>query len=409
MKNQLKKSVILLLSLITIAAGSTGCGQNTPNDKNYDLNRINSEVTGRNVDFAFDLFREINKEEKAENIFISPLSVSTALTMTYNGALGDTLAEMEEGLRYEGLKPQEVNDTYSNLLPYLSQTDKKVELNISNSIWYRQGEAIKREFISTNESVFDAEVKETDFSDPETVNAMNKWIKESTKGKIDKMISPPIPDYIVMYLINAVYFKGEWAVQFKQEDTFQTDFNGIDGVQTIDMMSRKGEVEYGEGLDYKAVRLPYGEGKTAMYFILPDVGQDIDSFIRTMDSDKFKNVKNTLNDTEDVFIQIPKFKMEYGIKKLNEPLIAMGMELPFSEEADLSGIRDGLFISEVLHKAVIEVNEEGSEAAGVTVVIVAETAAQEPVTFIADRPFLFLIEEEATGSILFMGKYCNAP
>jgi len=409
MKKYIKKSVILLLSLITIATCAMGCGQKTQNDKNYDLNKINSEVTGRNVDFAFDIFREINEEEKAENIFISPLSISTALTMTYNGALGDTLAEMEKGLRYEGLKPQEVNGTYSNLLPYLSQVDKKVELNISNSIWYRQGEAIKDEFIATNKNVFAAEVKEADFSDPQTVSAINKWIKESTEGKIDKMISPPIPDYIVMYLIDAVYFKGEWAAQFKKDDTFQTDFNGINGVQTIDMMSRKGEVEYGEGVDYKAVRLPYGEGKTAMYFILPEVGQDIDSFIRAMDSDKFKSVKAALNDTEDVLIQVPKFKMEYGIKKLNDPLISMGMELPFSAEADLSGIREGLFISEVLHKAVIEVNEEGSEAAGVTVVIVAETAAQEPVTFIADRPFLFLIEEEATGSILFMGKYCNAP
>ncbi len=409
MKINIKKPVVLLLGLIMMVAVTAGCSQNTENDKSYDLNKINNEVTGRNVDFAFDIFREINREEKAENIFISPLSISTALTMTYNGALGDTLAQMEKGLRYEGLIIHEVNETYSNLLPYLSQTDKKVELNICNSIWYRQGEAIKEEFISTNQNVFDAEVKEADFSDPETVNAINKWIKESTKGKIDKMIDPPIPDQVVMYLINAVYFKGEWAAQFNIEDTFQTDFNGIDGFQTIDMMSMKGEVEYGEGYDYKAVRLPYGEGKTAMYFILPEAGQDIDSFIRTMDSDKFNSVKDTLKNTEDVLLQVPKFKMEYGIKKLNDPLIAMGMELPFSAEADLSGIREGLFISEVLHKAVIEVNEEGSEAAGVTVVIVAETAAQEPVTFIADRPFLFLIEEEATGSILFMGKYCNAP
>lgn len=408
MKISTKKLMGLLLSIVLIASSIMGCSENPGSEKAYELNKVSPEVTDRNVDFAFDLFREINNEDKAKNIVISPLSVSTALTMTYNGAVGDTLTEMEKGLRYEGLNVDTVNGTYENLLHYLSQADKKVELNISNSIWYRAGENIKEEFISANRRVFNAEVNAVDFSDPKTVQTINAWIKSATEGKIVEMLSPPIPDYIVMYLINAVYFKGEWTEKFKASDTFQSDFNGLDGIQAVDMMSRNGEVQYGEGLDYKAVRLPYGEGKTAMYFIMPKNGQDINTFVQSMDSKKFKIVKDSLNTTENVRLQIPKFKMEYGIKKLNDALIAMGMKLPFSADADLSGIREGLFISEVLHKAVIEVDEKGSEAAGVTVVVVGETAMQEPVAFVADRPFIFLIEEAGTGSILFMGKYCNA-
>ncbi len=402
------KSIVILLILILIFSSFYGCGQRPDEGKEYDMTKISSEVMNRNAEFSFDLFRALDSEDRASNIFISPLSVSTALTMTYNGAVGDTLAEMEKGLRYDGIKRQDVNETYENLLAYLTQADKKVDLNISNSIWYRQGEPIKNEFITTNRNVFTAEVNEVDFSDPETVNSINSWIKNSTKGKIEKMISPPIPDTIVMYLINAVYFKGQWTTKFKKSDTFESEFHGLDSVQKVDMMRRNGEVEYGEGDDFKVVKLPYGNGKTAMYCILPDEDQDISSFVQSINAEKFNRVKESINTTESVELQIPKFKMEYGIKKLNDPLISMGMVLPFSTEADFSGIREGLYISEVLHKAVIEVNEEGSEAAGATVVIVGETAVQEPVTFIADRPFLFLIEEEETGTILFMGKYCNA-
>lgn len=408
MKSITNKTTVLLLVFMLLLSSFYGCGQKPGVGKDYDMAKISSEVMNRNIEFSFDLFRALDSEDRASNIFISPLSVSTALTMTYNDAVGDTLANMEKGLRYDGIERQEVNETYENLLAYLPQTDSKIDLNISNSIWYRQGEPIKDEFITTNKNVFTAEVKEADFSDPETVNSINSWIKNSTNGKIEEMISPPIPDTIVMYLINAVYFKGQWTTKFKKSDTFESDFYGLDGIQKVNMMRRNGEVEYGEGDDFKVVKLPYGNGKTAMYCILPDEEQDITSFVQSINAKKFNRIKESINPTENVELQIPKFKMEYGIKKLNDPLMSMGMVLPFSADADFSGIREGLYISDVLHKAVIDVNEEGSEAAGATVVIVGETAVQEPVTFIADRPFLFLIEEEETGTILFMGKYCNA-
>ena len=178
-------------------------------------------------------------------------------------------------------------------------------------------------------------------------------------------------------------------------------------VQRTDMMGHYGDVDYGQGDGYKAARLPYGKEKVSMYLLLPTDGKTINDWVADLSADVFADIRSSITTQEKVDLRIPKFKMEYGIKELNNELIAMGMELPFTPDADFSGIRGGLFISQVLHKAVIEVNEEGSEAAGVTVVVMEESAALDPLTFIADQPFLFLIAEEDTGSILFLGKFTS--
>ena len=248
-----------------------------------------------------------------------------------------------------------------------------------------------------------------DFSNPKSADIINNWIKISTKDKIEKMLDPPLPTDVVMYLINAVYFKGDWSTQFNKEHTYSSNFNGLNkNIQSVDMMSRIGTIEYGMGDDYQVVRLPYGEGKVSMYVVLPDLKQDINTFLNLMDRNKYMEIKASIELIEEVTLNLPKFNMEYGIKELNNQLIAMGMEYPFSEMADFSDIRKGLFISRVLHKAVIEVNEEGSEAAGVTVVEMQESAAMDSIVFTADRPFLFMINEDDTDTILFMGKFINA-
>ncbi|MCG8501873.1 MAG: serpin family protein, partial [Firmicutes bacterium] len=237
---------------------------------------------------------------------------------------------------------------------------------------------------------------------------INKWISDATKGKIQKMIAPPISQDVLMYLINAIYFKGEWTEQFDKKHTFSRKFRAGNGeTKKVMMMSRKGEVAYGQGDDFKAVRLPYGNGKTAMYCILPDEAASINQFIAGIDGAKWNTIKKSLSQTEDVTVQIPRFKMEYGIKNLNDSLTALGMGEAFHGSADfsgISGIRDDIFIGNVLHKAMIEVNEEGSEAAGVTVSEIQKTAIVEPITFIGDRPFVFVIADEDTGTVLFVGK-----
>jgi serpin B len=169
-------------------------------------------------------------------------------------------------------------------------------------------------------------------------------------------------------------------------------------------MSWKGTIEYASGDNYKAVRLPYGKGKTAMYVVLPDEDVPMDEFVAGLQPDFWDELTGSLTKTDDVILQIPRFKLEYGIKELKDSLSVLGMGEAFSDEADFSGIRENTYISSVMHKAVIEVNEEGSEAAGVTAVEAKLTSAAEPISFIADRPLIFAIADEDTGTILFLGK-----
>ena len=406
----MKKLGYLSLCIIVIFGLLTGCGNNSLKQvASFDKEEIDASVVKGTTEFAFDMFKQLNGEEENGNIFISPLSISTALSMTCNGARTTTKEAMAEALRYEGMDIEQVNKTYQNLLGYLGQVDPKIELNINNSIWIREGEPIEEAFISLNKDIFNADVKTMDFSKEGAADKINKWISEATKGKIQKMIEPPISQDVLMYLINAIYFKGEWTEQFDKKHTFSRKFRAGSGeTKKVMMMSRKGEVAYGQGDDFKAVRLPYGNGKTAMYCILPDEAASINQFIAGIDGAKWNTIKKSLSETKDVTVQIPRFKMEYGIKDLKGSLTALGMDEAFCESADFSGIRDDVFIETVLHKAVIEVNEEGSEAAGATAVGVGitsnETAIVEPITFIGDRPFVFVIADEDTGTVLFVGK-----
>lgn len=395
--------VLAVFLSLTVFAGCTAGG--FTGSQKVDLDKLDPKVISGNTEFAFDLFRELNREDPEENVFISPLSISTALTMTYQGAGGTTKEGMAEALNYEGIELQSLNDTYRHLLSYLARVDKDIELKIGNSIWIREGEEIQPGFLEVNKNIFRAEVAELDFTKQDAADTINRWIEKATEGKIEKMLEGEIPPHVIMYLINAIYFKGEWTDQFDKNNTFPTEFrSGTGEKQPVMMMSKQGKVEYGEGEDYQAIRLPYGNEKTAMYVILPRKDLDVNSLIGKMDPAKWEEIKSSTGIQRDVIVQLPRFKIEYGIKLLNDSLSNLGMAEAFTDRADFSGIREGIFINRVMHKAVIEVNEEGSEAAAATVVEMTEAAAMEPLKFIADRPFIFLIAEEETGSILFMGK-----
>lgn len=395
-------SVVLLSFTFTACSGSLGAGLI---GKGYDMAKISKSVINANSEFAFDIFKQLNTEDADKNIFISPLSISTALTMTYNGAESTTKKAMGEVLGFRDMDINAVNESYNNLLNYLKNVDKKVDLSIANSIWVRQGEEIQAGFLSNNQSQFNAKIAALDFSKDDAANTINQWISNATKSKIDKMLEPPIDSSVIMYLINAIYFKGEWSDQFNPKNTFDHIFKTFDGKeQTVRMMSRKGKVQYAKGDNYKAVKLPYGKGKTSAYFILPDDGIHMNEFIGNISITQWNDIRNNMSEVDEMILQIPKFKMEYGIKNLNDSLQSLGMGEAFGDRADFSGIREGVYISQVLHKAVIEVNEKGSKAAAATVVAMNKGAAVEPITFIADRPFIFFIADDITGTILFMGK-----
>jgi len=392
--------IVLIFSLMTASLQAAGEMKSAGSDESKKL-------VDANTGFAFNIFKQLNAEDKTKNVFISPYSISTALTMTYNGAGTSTKKEMEKTLGFDKMSKDQVNNGFKYLSNALKQKDKNVELNIGNSIWIRNNEKVKQDFISLNKDTFGANIARLDFSKKDAADTINKWVSDATKKKISKIISPPIPSDVMLYLINAVYFKGEWTNKFDKKDTLDKTFTtGNDKTKDIKMMAKQGTVEYGKGKDYKVVRLPYGQGNTAMYCVLPDKGVNINSFINSLDTNKWNEIKSNIFKEEEVTLQIPKFKMEYGIKELTSSLSKLGMKEAFTDKADFTGIGDNLRISKVLHKAVIDVNEEGSEATAVTAVEVTCTGVRigDPLSFIADRPFLFVIADDKTGTILFMGK-----
>lgn len=402
----MKRLVAVILSALLVSMLLASCGTMAETLGVYDKSKIDAGFGDRGAKFAFNIFKAVNTEDRGTNVFISPLSISTALTMTYQGAEGTTREVMAEALQLAGFDDEVLNESYKNLLKYLKQADGKLKLDISNSIWIREGKTIRKEFLDVNKTIFDAYVKSLDFSKADAADTINKWIDEATKGKITKMIDPPIASNIIMYLINAIYFKGQWSDKFDSKSTYDAKFHMDDGTDSnVKMMSRYGKVDFAQDSDYKAVRLPYGNGKLAMYCILPPKDTDINEFVAEMDFSKWNKIRSSMREVKELKVQIPRFSMEYGIKNLNGALESLGMGEAFSDNADFSGIGDSIAISRVLHKAVIEVNEEGSTAAGVTVVEMRETAAvMDPPEFVADRPFMFMIADDETGSILFMGK-----
>ncbi|UWG96571.1 serpin family protein [Dehalobacter sp. DCM] len=407
----MKKRVCLLLCIILTISLLAGCSAKPASQNStFDKNGISPEVVVQNSRFAFELFQQLNKEDGTENIFISPLSIATALSMTYQGAEAETKKAMAKALGYSEIDDSILNESYKNLIPYLNQLDKKVTLNISNSIWVREGEDIKPAFLTVNKDIFNAAVTPLDFNQDKAADQINQWISQSTNKKIEKMVDSPIAPDVIMYLINAIYFKGDWTAEFDAEKTFQTQFRARNGGKSdVMMMSRTGKIAYGQGDGFQAVRLPYGNGKAAMYCILPEETEPINEFIGGLDAERWNVIRTSISEREDVLLQLPRFKVEYGIKDLKDSLSALGMGLAFTDNADFSRIRDDICISRVLHKAVIEVNEEGSEAAAATVVEMKLTGApMDAPSFIADRPFLFIIADDETGTILFMGKLIEA-
>ena len=358
--------------------------------------------------FGLKLFQEVVKQEKDKNVFISPLSVSMALGMTYNGANGSTQEAMQKTMELSGLTLQEVNESYQHLIEILPGLDPNVQFQIANSIWYRHSMTFEEEFIQLNKTYFNALVSGLNFDDPNSADIINAWVDENTKGKITEIIKPPIDPSMVMYLINAIYFKGEWTYQFNKETTSEWPFLLLNNqTKSCQMMGQKSEYPYLENEDFQTVSLSYGKGDYSMIIFLPKLGKNIDSLIADLSQENLDSWLNGL-ESDSGKVCLPKFTLEYDLL-VNDALKALGMGSAFDpEQADFTGMRreGGIFISEVKHKTYIEVNEEGTVAAGVT--SVGMSLSMDPPShifeFLADRPFLFVIRENRSGTILFIGK-----
>ena len=358
--------------------------------------------------FGFELLREIVNAEKDTNVFISPLSVSMALAMTYNGAAGATETAMQQTLGLAGLSRAQVNESFLSLIELLSQLDPKVQFLIANSIWYWQGYTVLPDFVSLNQKYFHAEVNGLDFADPGAPGVINGWVNLHTQGKIDKIIDQIGRD-VMMYLINAIYFKGTWSYEFKKESTTDDWFwQDLNNKLPCKMMRQSNEFSYFENESLQAIDLPYGDGQFSMSVFLPKANASVDALIASMDAAKWAEWTAAFEKATGI-LYLPKFKLEWELV-LNDVLKAMGMGIAFTGQADFSRMMQDvqLFISMVKHKTFVQVDEEGTEAAAVTVVEMSRTSAgggpSAEFVMRVDRPFLFMIREHHSQTILFVGK-----
>ena len=399
---------IIVLSLLTLLGISCEVKQVDPGIKSLDLSKKSLELLESDNAFGLELFAAVMQEaEEGENVMISPLSVALALGMTYNGSATTTREAMEATLKLQGFTEGEINDGYKDIIDQLLDLDPKVVMQIANSIWYREGFTVEEDFISTNEEHFYAEIRELDFSRTDAKDIINQWVSDHTNELIEEIIDM-IPPEAVMYLINAIYFKGSWTYEFDPEETELRPFYP-DQVSSVDVstMRQEAALHYFQNNLFQCVDLPYGDNQYSMLVFLPSGDNTCDDIRAELSSDNLNTWSNQFAETN-VLVQMPKFKFE-TFKLLNDPLTGMGMGIAFTDSADFTRINHAgnLFISRVLHKTFIDVNEEGTEAAAVTAVEISLTSAgggTQTVPFIADKPFLFLIREKSTGSILFIGK-----
>ncbi len=395
--------LIIMLMAFPVAAGCGGQAVQQPSEKDVKGYILRSESS----DFAFGLFHGVASEDYSGNIVLSPVSAKLALAMAYNGASGETARAMAGVLDLEGMSLEEVNKQLSNLMTSLVQADEDVLLEIADSLWADEGFDFKEDFVQRCGDYYAAEVANLDLRDPGTVERINAWASEKTQGKINSIIDE-IDPLVALILINAVYFNGKWQLPFDPSLTADGDFHLLDGgAISTPFMHRSGEFSYYENYELQAVSLPYGEeddGRLSMCVILPREGKDYGEFLGGLNEADWESWMGEFQSREGE-LALPRFKVEYE-KELNGSLETMGMGPAFA--GGFEGMAEEgeppLWISKVLQKTYINVNEEGTEAAAVTGVEMQWCSAPSmPFTMSVDRPFLFAIRDNQTGALLFLG------
>jgi serpin B len=411
----MKKCVLLFgLSCLLIAS----C-ENTDVSNNASSEPVNIELTPNEAvmtvdgqDFAMKFFSIIYGNEEDENIFVSPFSLSMALGVLRNGAEGATKQEMQEVLGMKDFSDQEINAYYKKLKEALIATDPTLKLAIANSVWYNKDLfTVKSDFSNLSKTWFDTQITGLDYSSPDkAVKTVNKWCEDNTNGLIKDMLKK----LANIEILNALYFKGDWSegYNFNASKTIKWDFTREDGSKIkAKFMNYERELTYYEDDYLSLTSVPYGNKAYSMYFVLPKENVSFSEMTAQLAESGYwaQCLADRFRVTVDLFV--PKFKIEYKNEDLKDILSKMGMEIACSGEAEFPHIADAnFFISRVTQKTYIQVDEKGTEAAAVTEIGMAMSADEDEIprkTFRADRPFLFLIQENSTGTILFMGKVGN--
>ncbi len=404
-----KRIVVELFSFLFVIVLAS-CSSSNPNGPVYheprQLTSGEQNLVAANNSFGFNLFSDVSAEEGDKNVVISPLSISMALGMTVNGANGETRDAMLKAMQLYGLSMDDVNQSYRTLIDLLIHLDPNVKFQLANSIWYRNDLKFEQTFFDLCKQYFDAEVTGLNFNESEKSKAtINNWVNEKTKGKIKEIVDQ-INDNSMMFLINAIYFKGAWHSKFDPKDTYKGTFTKLNGEkQDCDMMKQESQFKYYSNEYFQIVDMPYSFGDWSMTIFLPQFGRSFNECVSAFTKDNYEQWIANL-DTQKIIIEMPKFKIEYKTS-LNNTLKKLGMGIAFIPgEADFTNMSktDGknFFINSVKHKTFIQVDEVGTEAAAVTSVEIIVVSM--PPHLIMDRPFLFVIRDTHSGSILFIGK-----
>jgi serpin B len=365
---------------------------------------------GSDTKFALSMLKDLTKSKPSENVFFSPFSVSQALDMALNGAAGSTQSAIESTLNVTGTGHAAINDRSKALLADFNDPKSGVELSVANALWASQTFTFNPTFQAVSKDDYNADTQSLDFMGPSAAATINAWVKNQTKGKIDEIVSARDLMRSDAVLTNAIYFHGAWTEPFEKSATQSGPFKLGDGsMKTMPMMDETKSLSYFETPNFQAVRLPYGPGRLAFYVFLPTSGSNLDSVVSEATPQNWASWTAQMKPHQ-VHLKLPRFKANTSLL-LNDPLTDLGMGIAFTRNADFSKMgQPPSFISKVLHKAIIEVNEEGTVAAAATGITMSPMMAMRVpviVNMTVDHPFLCAIRDDHTGTILFIGAIRN--
>lgn len=410
------KRFMIPLIIVSFLILVTGCGIGNQQgsleiSSNVDFGKDdNKKIVSLNNQLGLELLSKVEANGDG-NTFISPMSLFMALSMVYNGADGVTKEEIAKVLHAVGMDVNELNKANASLMSKLHSDSKQIQLNVANSIWLNENYHFQTDFAQHNRDYFNAKIQEIDINDSQSVNMINGWVEKSTNNRIEDMVESPLDPNIVAMLLNAIYFKGNWTHEFEKEQTEKRTFYLEDGTtKEVPLMTLNKKLAYLENEYFQAVSLPYGDEEMSMKVILPKENSSLDKFEKMLTIDNWKKWNSEFLEKEGT-VMLPKFQLEYEIL-LNDSLKQLGMTTAFDKGANFSKMikeNESLWISKVKQKTFIDVNEEGTEAAGATSVeIVKESASlDKPFHMEVKRPFFIVITAHETGTILFLGSISN--
>ncbi|TDB69176.1 serpin family protein [Arundinibacter roseus] len=369
---------------------------------------IAPQIAGRTNEFAFDFFKNVKNTQPAEdNVFVSPLSLHMALGMLLHGAEGETAEQINQTLKMAGVSEADLRTAYQALLKGLPKADSRVNLGLANSMWYRNTFAVQNDFQNVLRESFDAEVTSLDFNSPSAKDKINQWASDKTYGKIPQVIEKIEPEH-VLFLLNALYFKGDWKYQFDASKTGDAMFRlANDQEKSVKMMRLKEDFRVAQRPGYSAIELPYSTGQFALTLLIPNEDATANDVIQNLSATAWDELQKTYLQKANVEVGLPRFTLDYEIN-LNSTLQAMGMTKAFSSAAELGKINPSapLAVSFVKQNTFLGIDEKGTEAAAVTTIGVELTSA--PINpYICDRPFVMILSEKTSNTILFMGRIMN--